>query len=675
MEIPFEDSEIKEKVKNLTFELHHHNHLYYVESKPEISDFEFDSLLKELQELENLYPQYADENSPTKRVGGDITKKFAVVEHVYPMMSLANSYSKEEIADWETRIKKLIVDEPEYVCELKYDGFAIGIKYKNGIFNQAVTRGDGTKGEDISANVKTIKTIPLILRGNYPDDFEIRGEIFYPLKAFQHLNNQRQEAGEELFANPRNTASGTLKMQDSSVVAQRGLDCFLYGVYGNNLPFQNHFESVKAAGEWGLKIPSVKKNFIKKCSSIDGIMEFINFWDTERHNLPFEIDGVVIKVNNYNQQAELGFTAKSPRWAIAYKFKAERVSTILETITYQVGRTGAITPVANLKPVLLAGTTVKRASLHNADQIEKLDIRINDEVFVEKGGEIIPKIVGVDISKRTSSSEPLQYITKCPECETELVRKEGEAHHYCPNQLACPPQVKGKMIHFISRKAMDIEGLGEETIEQLFEAGLIQTIPDLYELTSEQLLPLERMAQKSVENLLNGVEESKKVPFERVLFALGIRFVGETVAKKLAKEFKNIESFQKATLEELIAVDEIGDRIAESLVAYFANENSLVLLNRLISKGLQFEVVEVENNNLSDKLEGKTFVISGVFEKHSRDDYKKMIEENGGKNVSSVSSKTNFLLAGENMGPSKKVKAEKLGITIISEDEFLDMIS
>jgi len=675
MEFPFENLEIKKYILKLTKDLQFHNNLYYVKNKPEISDYDFDQKLKELQKLENQYPEYADPNSPTKRVGGDITKKFKVVEHIYPMLSLANSYSKEEIADWETRNKKLIVDEPEYVCELKYDGVAIGIKYKNGEFNQAVTRGDGSKGEDISANVKTIKTIPLKLHGNYPADFEIRGEIFFPLKAFEALNKFKEEAGEELFANPRNTASGTLKMQDSSIVAKRGLDCFLYGIYGNNLPFESHYQSVLAAGDWGLKIPDPKKNFIKKCNSIDEIMDFINYWDTERHKLPFEIDGVVIKVNNYNQQAEMGFTAKSPRWAISYKFKAEQVSTILETITYQVGRTGAITPVANLKPVQLAGTTVKRASLHNADQIEKLDVRIGDEVYVEKGGEIIPKIVGVNFDSRKPETVKTQYLKYCPECETELVRKEGEAHHYCPNQLACPPQVKGKMNHFIGRKAMDIDGLGEETIDQLYQAGLIKTIPDLYDLTQEQLLPLERMAQKSVDNLLNGLIESKKIPFERVLFALGIRFVGETVAKKLAKEFKSIKGLQEATFEQLIAVDEIGERIAESVVAYFDDENSKILVNRLIEKGLQFEIIETESTSHSDVLAGNTFVISGVFNKHSRDDYKKMIEDFGGKNVSAVSSKTNYLLAGENMGPSKKTKAEKLEVTIISEDEFLEMIS
>lgn len=673
MEIPFEDLSIKQNIEALTKELHHHNYLYYVESTPEISDYDFDQKLKELQQLENQYPQYADPNSPTKRVGGDITKKFQVVTHEYPMLSLSNTYSKEEIIDWENRIKKLIDGNPEYVCELKYDGVAIGIKYRNGEFYQAVTRGDGTKGEDISTNVRTIKSIPLILRGDFPEKFEIRGEIFYPLEAFTQLNKQREEAGEELFANPRNTASGTLKMQDSAVVASRGLDCFLYGVYGEKLPFTNHFESVQKAGDWGLKIPKTQNRYIQKCQSIDEIMDFINHWDVERHKLLFEIDGVVIKVNNYHQQEELGFTAKSPRWAIAYKFKAETVSTILESVSYQVGRTGAITPVANLKPVQLAGTTVKRASLHNADQIAKLDLRVGDEVFVEKGGEIIPKVVGVNFEKRAQNASEFQYITHCPECNTELIRKEGEALHYCPNQASCPPQVKGKMIHFISRKAMDIEGLGEETIEQLYAEGLIKTIPDLYELTQEQLLPLERMAQKSVDNLLAGLEASKQVPFERVLFALGIRFVGETVAKKLARELKNIEAIKNASFEQLVAVDEIGEKIAESVVDYFQNQENAALVAKLQAHGLQFEIEEKEGGG-SEILKGKSIVISGVFEQHSRNEYKEMIETHGGKNVGSLSAKTDYLLAGENMGPSKKQKAEKLNIPIISESEFLAML-
>lgn len=674
MEIQFEDASAKKQIEELTQLLHRHNHLYYVENKPEVSDFEFDKMLTELQQLENQYPQYADANSPTKKVGGDFTKKFPVVEHQFPMLSLSNTYSKEEIIEWENRIKKLIETQPEYVCELKYDGVAIGIKYKNGRFAQAVTRGDGSKGEDISANVKTIKTIPLVLQGDFLDDFEIRGEIFYPLQSFIKLNEQREKNGEELFANPRNTASGTLKMQDSKIVAQRGLDCMLYGVYANNLPFSHHFQSVEAVGNWGIKIPTPDKNYIRKCQNIDEIMDFINYWAEHKGELPFEIDGIVIKVNQYTLQSELGFTAKSPRWAIAYKFKAEQVSTLLQSVSYQVGRTGAITPVANLKPVLLAGTTVKRASLHNADQIEKLDLRIGDEVFVEKGGEIIPKVVGVNLEKRPANTAPFAYITHCPECNTLLVRAEGEAVHYCPNQVACPPQVKGKIIHFIGRKAMDIEGLGEETVEQLFDAGLIKNIADLYTLKSNDLLPLERMAEKSVNNLLEGLEQSKKVPFERVLFALGIRFVGETVAKKLAFAFRDIHLLKQATFEQLIEVEEIGEKIAQSLIDYFSEPQNIQMIEQLEQHGLQFKSAQTEDQ-LSQKLQGKTFVISGVFELHSRDEYKTMIEQNGGKNVASVSGNTNFLLAGSNMGPSKKTKAEKLGVTIISENEFLQMIA
>jgi DNA ligase (NAD+) len=665
----------KQRIDELSSILDKHNHSYYVLSAPTISDFEFDQLLKELETLEQNHPEFAHLNSPTKRVGGDITKKFAEVVHDYPMMSLSNSYSKEEIAEWEARIRKIADGDLEYVCELKYDGVAIGIKYVNGQFERAVTRGDGSKGEDISANVRTIKTIPLQLRvEGLPADFEIRGEIFYPLKKFEALNKSREEAGEALFANPRNTASGTLKMQDSSVVAQRGLDCYLYGVYSPESFSNSHYESVMKAGDWGFQIPNEQQKMIVRCQSIDQIMDFINHWDTERFNLGFEIDGVVIKVNNYRQQEELGYTAKSPRWAISYKFKAAEVTTCLESVSYQVGRTGAITPVANLSPVLLAGTTVKRASLHNADQIEKLDLRVGDEVYVEKGGEIIPKVTAVDLSKRQSDSQVFEYITHCPECETELVRQEGDAKHYCPNEYGCPPQIKGKMEHFISRKAMDIEGLGAETIDQLFDADLVSNIADLYDLTGGQLLPLERMAAKSVTNMLEGIEASKQIPFERVLFALGIRFVGETVAKKLAKAFTNIDALSKATQEELIAVDEIGDRIAVSVIDYFQLESNVVLVNRLKTAGLKFEIPQEELDKGSDKLKGLSFVISGVFERHSRDELKTMIEDNGGKNPGSVSAKTSFLLAGEGMGPSKRQKAEKLGVKIISESDFEAML-
>lgn len=668
-------NQAKQRIDELSESLEHHNYQYYVLSEPTISDFQFDQMLKELEQLEAQYPDLAHENSPTKRVGGDITKKFAEVVHEYPMMSLSNSYSKEEIAEWEARIRKIADGDIEYVCELKYDGVAIGIKYVNGQFNRAVTRGDGSKGEDISANVKTIRTIPLQLRsGDFPAEFEIRGEIFYPLEKFEELNKSREEAGEQLFANPRNTASGTLKMQDSSVVASRGLDCYLYGVYSKENIAPSHLESVKKAGDWGFKIPLERNKMIANCKSIDEIMDFINHWDTERFKLGFEIDGVVIKVNNFRQQEELGFTAKSPRWAIAYKFKAAEVTTTLESVSYQVGRTGAITPVANLKPVLLAGTTVKRASLHNADQIKMLDLRVGDEVYVEKGGEIIPKITAVDFGQRDPNSAILEYITHCPECETELVRQEGDAKHYCPNENGCPPQIKGKMEHFISRKAMDIEGLGAETIDQLYDAGLIQNIADLYDLTEEQLLPLERMAEKSVTNMLAGIEASKQIPFERVLFALGIRYVGETVAKKLAKAFTSIDKLKQATLEELVAVDEIGERIALSVIEFFQNEASLAIVEKLQNAGLQFEIPLEQLQKGSDKLKGFTFVISGVFERHSRDELKNMIEDNGGKNTGSVSAKTTYLLAGEGMGPSKLEKAEKLGVKIISESDFEAMI-
>ena len=667
--------EAKSRIENLSRELERHNHSYYVLSNPTISDFEFDQLLKELEQLEEQFPAFTDANSPTKRVGGDITKKFATVVHHFPMMSLSNTYSKDEIIEWENRIRKIADGKLEYVCELKYDGVAIGIKYVDGAMTRAVTRGDGTKGEDITNNVRTIRTIPMKLKGNnYPSDFEIRGEIFYPLASFQKLNEQREEAGDALFANPRNTASGTLKMQDSAIVASRGLDCYLYGVYSKETLASSHFESVQYAGEWGFKIPSAERTMIAKCENIDQITDFINHWDTERHNLDFEIDGIVIKVNNYRQQEELGFTAKSPRWAIAYKFKAAEVTTVLESVAYQVGRTGAITPVANLKPVLLAGTTVKRASLHNADQIEKLDLRIGDHVYVEKGGEIIPKVTAVNLAKRDPNAPVFEYITHCPECETALVRNEGDVKHYCPNDLGCPPQIKGKMEHFISRKAMDIEGLGSETIDQLYDAGMLKSIGDLYDLTSEQLLPLERMAEKSVENMLTGIQESKLVPFERVLFALGIRYVGETVAKKLARYFKSLDKLMEADVETLVAVDEIGERIAESVVEYFQNEEHQLLIDRLKSAGLQFEIPAEQFAGNTEKLKGLSFVISGVFEGHSRDELKELIEKNGGKNSGSVSSKTSYILAGEGMGPSKREKADKLGVTIISETDFEGMI-
>jgi DNA ligase (NAD+) len=662
----------KEEILKLSEVINHHNHLYYVESNPVISDYDFDMLLIRLQELEQQFPEFAFDFSPTKRVGGDITKKFETVVHRFPMLSLSNTYSEEEIQEWETRLKKQAEGELEYVCELKYDGVAIGIRYENGVLTRAVTRGDGTQGEDVTTNVKTIRTIPLQLKGQFPADFEIRGEIFMPLKSFQKLNEEREENGEALFANPRNTASGTLKMQDSKVVAERSLDSYLYGVYGTDLNFPGHLEAVNAAGEWGFKVPQSKNRFIEKTNSIDGIMQFIHFWDKERHNLPFEIDGVVIKVNNYEQQRKLGFTAKSPRWAIAYKFKAERVETKLEAVTYQVGRTGSITPVANLTPVQLGGTTVKRASLHNSDQIEKLDLHEGDFVYVEKGGEIIPKIVGVNLEKRTSAAAKINYIAHCPECQTELIRKEGEANHYCPNEDACPTQMKGKLEHFISRKALNVDGLGAETVDLLYDKGLVRNQADLFDLTFDQVVDLDRMADKSANNLLIGLKEAKNVPFERVLFAIGIRFVGETVAKKLAKHFKNIDAIRSASFDELVNVDEIGEKIAISVQQYFMDEAHNLLIERLKKAGLQFELVEKEG--ASNKLEGKAFVVSGVFTSFSRDEIKEVIESNGGKNVSSISSKTDFVVAGDNMGPAKLKKASDLGITILSEDEFIQLL-
>jgi DNA ligase (NAD+) len=643
---------------------------------PTISDYDFDMLLEELQKLEIEHPEFAFDDSPTKRVGGDITKDFETVKHKYPMLSLGNSYSKEEIQDFESRIKKEIETDLEFICELKYDGVAIGISYKNGKIQRAVTRGDGTQGDDVTANVKTIRSVPLQLKGSdYPSEFEIRGEIFLPKDVFAQLNEQRAEVGEDLYANARNTASGTVKMQDSGLVAKRRLDCFLYFVLGQDLPFKSHYDSIQKAGEWGFKVPTEKMKSIKKCNSIDEVFEFINYWDVERHNLNFEIDGIVIKVNSYDKQEQLGFTAKSPKWAIAYKFKAEQVKTKLNEITYQVGRTGAITPVANLEPVLLAGTTVKRASLHNADQIEKLDIRVGDTVMVEKGGEIIPKIVDVEIKQRDIFSEPTQYISHCPECETELVRTEGDAKHYCPNEWGCPPQIKGKMQHFISRRAMNIDGLGEETIDLLHEEGLVKNIADLYELTYEQLFDLESFKEKKSQNIIDGLIASKQIPFERVLFALGIRFVGETVAKKLAKHFKSIDAIRNASFDELIAADEIGDKIAESIQHYFSLDSNRELVERLKSKGLQFELSEEQLANASDKLAGLTFVVSGVFSKFSRDELKASIEQNGGKVSSSISKKTSYIVAGENMGPSKLAKAEKLEVSIIDEDKYLSLLN
>ncbi len=666
--------EIQEKILKLRLELSEHNHSYYVLDSPVISDYDFDLLLRELQELENANPEFADPNSPSKRVGGEITKNFENVAHKYPMLSLSNTYSKEELEDFIKRISKMVPEEMEFVCELKYDGAAIGISYKNGAFERALTRGDGSKGDDISANVKTISSIPLKLKGDsFPDEFEIRGEIFMLLEGFKKLNESRIEEGLETFANPRNTASGTLKMQDSSAVASRSLDSFLYYVFSENEIADNHYDSILKVKDWGFKIPPPEKRYIQKAKNIDEIFDFINYWDENRHKLPFEIDGIVIKVNDYIQQQRLGSTAKSPRWAISYQFKAEEVSTQLEKVSYQVGRTGAITPVANLDPVLLAGTTVKRASLHNADQIEKLDLRVGDFVFVEKGGEIIPKVTGVDLSKRNPDFPIFQYAETCPECETPLIRKEGEAKHYCPNTKTCPPQVSGLIQHFISRKAMDIEGLGGETVELLVNAGLIKDYSDLYRLTKEELLPLDRMAEKSAQNIIDGIEKSKEIPFQRVLFGLGIRYVGETVAKKLALHFETMERLLEASLEELLTVDEIGQRIAESFTEFFSVEENKQLINRLIDAGLQMEVLKQEG--VSSALEGLKIVISGSFEKYSRTELKDLIEKHGGKNTGSVSAKTDLIVAGEGMGPSKRKKAEDLGVKIIDENQFAEMIA
>ena len=658
------------EIERLSNELNHHNHLYYVESNPAISDYDFDMLLNKLIELEKKFPELVSETSPTKRVGGDITKKFTSIKHRFPMLSLGNTYSREEIIEWETRIKKSIETEIEYVCELKYDGVAIGISYENGKLVKAVTRGDGNSGEDVTANVKTIKTIPLQLKGDFPTDFEIRGEIFYPINSFHKMNEERRENDEPEYANPRNLASGTLKQQDSKIVASRGLDCFLYGIYGVDLPLNNHYESVLKAKEWGFKIPVVTEKYILKTKSIDGIMEFIEYWDKQRESLPFEIDGVVLKVNNYDAQQELGFTAKSPRWAIAYKFKTERVETLLESVVFQVGRTGSITPVANLKAVQLGGTVVRRASLHNADQIEKNDLYLGDSVYVEKGGEIIPKIVGVNLEKRAAHAHKVDFIKHCPECQTELVRREGESNHFCPNEKACPPQVTGRMEHFIARKGMNIDGLGVETIVQLFQAGLVKNVADLYTLTFDQVVNLDRMADKSANNLLQSIEASKQIPYERVLFALGIRFVGETVAKKLAAKFENIDLLAQASFDELVAVDEIGERIAISVQSYFSDELHQQLIEKLKKAGVQLQGVKKEF--LSNKFEGMNFVVSGVFSTFSRDELKKVIEDNGGKNVSSISAKTTYVVAGENMGPAKLEKATKLGVKILSEQEFVN---
>ena len=661
----------QERILELRSELHEHNRRYYVLNSPTISDYEFDMLLKELQQLEEEHPDMYDATSPTLRVGSDITKEFRQVQHKYPMLSLGNTYSKEEVADFYDRVSRSLNEEFEICCELKFDGTSISLTYEDGKLVRAVTRGDGEKGDDVTANVKTIRTVPLVLAGEgWPREFEIRGEVLMPWNVFETLNEERTRNEEPLFANPRNAASGTLKLQDSSVVAKRRLDAYLYFMLGEQLPAEGHFENLQAAAQWGFKVSSTTC----KCSTLDEVFAFIDRMDVERKNLPFATDGIVLKVNSLRQQKNLGYTAKSPRWAIAYKFQAEKALTRLNEVTYQVGRTGVVTPVANLDPVQLSGTVVKRASLHNADIIEKLDLHIGDMVYVEKGGEIIPKITGVDTDARFMLGQKVNFIEKCPECGTPLVRVDGEAAHYCPNDTQCPPQIKGKIEHFVSRDAMNIDSIGPETVEMLFNYGLIKDIADIYTLCAEDLMFLPRMGAKSAENIVAAAKASLEVPFERVLFALGIRFVGATVAKRLARAFGNIDALMSATLEQLTAVEEIGERIAASVIAYFANDAHRMLVARLKEAGVKFELGEETLQARTTILQGKSIVISGVFSRHSRDEYKEMVESNGGKNVGSVSKSTSFILAGENMGPSKLEKANKLGVAIISEDEFLAML-
>ncbi len=655
--------------------IHSYNTQYYIHSISLVSDYEFDQLLKELEELEIKYPELYDANSPTKRVGGDITKSFETVLHKYPMLSLSNSYSKDDIADFDQRVKKIIDVPLTYICELKYDGVAISIIYKNGNLVKAITRGDGTQGEDVTNNVRTISSIPLVLNGDYPENLEVRGEIMYSKSVFKELNQNREKQGLALFSNPRNSASGTLKLQDSSIVAKRKLDCFIYAVYLDNHKINSLFLQYNYLAQFGFKIPSVEDKYVEQVNDVSGIMNFINYWEERKEDLPFEIDGIVIKVNEIDIQKEIGNTSKSPRWAIAYKYKAVQVSTVLEDIVYQVGRTGAITPVANLKAVEISGTIVKRASVHNADQIEKLDLRINDIVFVEKGGEIIPKITGVDHSKRNTNSSKFVFSSKCPECSSELVRDEGEAHHYCLNSNLCPPQIKGKIIHFIGRKQLNIDGIGQETIEQLYNEKLIENVADLFALKKQDLLPLERMAEKSAENIINGIQQSKSAPFHKVLFGLGIRYVGETVAKKLTSYFKDINQLRSSNFEELCSIEEVGDKIAESIVQYFSVDYNNKIIDLLLENGLNMTSDISENILKSTILENKKIVISGTFKNISRDELKKAIEINGGKNSSSVSKSTDILIAGENMGPSKLEKAEKFKVSIMNENEFLKLIS
>lgn len=659
-----------ERIDQLREELHTHNYNYYVLNAPVITDQEFDHLMRELQDLEAKHPEHFDPNSPSVRVGSDLNKNFKQVEHKYPMLSLGNTYSQAEVTEFYDRVSKSLNEDFEICCEMKFDGTSISLTYEHGKLVQAVTRGDGVRGDDVTDNVKTIRTIPLILHGDYPDSFEMRGEILMPWDVFEELNRERELREEPLFANPRNAASGTLKSQNSAVVASRKLDAYLYYMLGENLPHEGHYENLMEAEKWGFKISHITK----KVHSLQEIFDFINYWDVERKNLPVATDGIVLKVNSLRQQRNLGYTAKSPRWAIAYKFQAERALTRLNKVTYQVGRTGAVTPVANLDPVQLSGTTVRRASLHNADIIASLDLHIGDMVYVEKGGEIIPKITGVDIDSRSADAEKVEFITHCPECGSKLIRYEDEAAFYCPNETGCPPQIKGKIEHFISRRAMNIEGLGPETVDQFYQEGLIHNVADLYSLSADDICRLDRMGEKSADNIIQGIARSKEVPYERVLFALGIRFVGETVAKKVAKAFRSIDALAAANLDALIHVDEIGLKIAQSIISYFADEKNRELVERLRSAGLKLEADEEDLSGHTDILQGKSIVISGVFSRHSRDEYKELIEKHGGKNVGSISKKTSFILAGDNMGPSKLEKARSLGIAIIDENEFLSMI-
>ena len=664
---------VKEQMDALVAELNQHTYNYYVLAMPTIADYEFDQKLEQLAQLEKEYPEFADPNSPTQKVGGDITKNFVTVKHKWPMLSLGNTYNEQDLRDFDERVKKAIGDDFEYVCELKFDGLSISLTYENGVLARAVTRGDGTQGDDVTTNIKTIHTIPHQVKGeNIPEVFEIRGEVFMHRAAFERLNKEREELGEVPYANPRNFASGTVKMQDSKEVRKRPLDCFLYALYSDKQLVKTHWESLQTVKDWGFNI----SEHSKLSKNMDDVLEFIAYWEEHRFKLSYDIDGIVIKVNNYAQQQELGFTAKSPRWAISYKYKAAEVQTVLEKVTYQVGRTGAVTPVANLKPVLLAGTTVKRATLHNADEIIRLDLHENDTVFVEKGGEIIPKIIKVNLELRKPNSQPIIYLTHCPECGTTLIRKEGEVAFYCPNDEGCPPQIVGKIQHFIGRKAMNIDGLGDETIETFYQRGLVAHISDLYTLheKADELKLIERFGERSIENMLKGIENSKQMPFEKVLFGLGIRYVGETVAKKLAKGLKNINNLANASIEELTAVDEIGVRIAESIQEYFSKTDHLKQIELLKIAGLQFEVEEKTIVYQSDRLLGKTFVISGVFEKYNREELKALIEENGGKILSGISAKLNYLVAGDNMGPSKLEKATKLNVPLISEDELLTLL-